>query len=84
MPTVGHDDCIGSCLEVLREDNRATIASRHGAPDETLLAGGSAGAGTVCRACPRSLKTDALPPERYNLSPRLRRGLFFCGRYGNG
>jgi hypothetical protein len=59
---------------------RVLIASRHRAPDETLPAGGSAGAGTVCRPCPRPLKADALPPERYNLSPRLRRGLFFCRR----
>jgi hypothetical protein len=28
----------------------------------------------ACRPCPRPLEADALPPERYNLSPRLRRG----------
>jgi hypothetical protein len=30
------------------------------------------------RPCPRPPKADALPPERYNLSPRLRRGLLLC------
>jgi hypothetical protein len=53
---------------LLKNSPQRFIASGRGAPK-----GGSASAGTVCRPCPRPLKADAPPRQRYTFSPRLRR-----------